>query len=237
MMLSDRTLALITAALLMLLLGWDLSGLDLPLAQLFGDSNGFAWRESWWLTKVLHEGARTVSWLLLLALLAGIWWPWGGLARLPRGRRVQLVAGALAAALLVSLLKGASATSCPWDLAEFGGPARHLTHWLGFLRSDGGPGHCFPAGHASSGFVFLAGYFAFRADAPVLARRWLIGAVVAGLLLGWAQQVRGAHFMSHTLWTGLLCWMVVWAVDGLWRRFGAHERGAVLQSVDIGDIA
>ncbi len=32
--------------------------------------------------------------------------------------------------------------------------------------------------------------------------------LLAGLLLGAAQQLRGAHFMSHTLWTGWICWSV-----------------------------
>ena len=41
------------------------------------------------------------------------------------------------------------------ELAEFGGVAQHVSHWsLGVL--DGGPGHCFPSGHASSAFAFFA---------------------------------------------------------------------------------
>ena len=44
--------------------------------------------------------------------------------------------------------------------------------------------------------------------------RGLLGAsLLAGFILGGAQQVRGAHFMSHTLWTGWLCWTVGWLCD------------------------
>jgi membrane-associated PAP2 superfamily phosphatase len=32
-------------------------------------------------------------------------------------------------------------------------------------------------------------------------------AVLVGLGLGWVQQMRGAHFMSHTLWSGWVCWV------------------------------
>jgi membrane-associated PAP2 superfamily phosphatase len=38
----------------------------------------------------------------------------------------------------------------------------------------------------------------------------LLIAVLAGLILGLSQQMRGAHFMSHTLWTAWLCWTVGW---------------------------
>jgi membrane-associated PAP2 superfamily phosphatase len=31
-----------------------------------------------------------------------------------------------------------------------------------------------------------------------------------GFILGISQQMRGAHFMSHTLWTAWLCWTVGW---------------------------
>ncbi len=196
-----------------LLLAWDASGLDLPLAALWGDAGGFAWREHWLLTTALHEGGRWLSWALAALLVLGIWRPVGALRRLTPARRLQLAAGTLASVLAVSMLKAASATSCPWDLQAFGGLARHVPHWAGFFGGDGGAGHCFPAGHASAGFAFIGGYFVFRHDAPDLARRWLAGAVLAGLVLGLAQQLRGAHFMSHTLWTGALCWLMAWAFE------------------------
>jgi len=52
--------------------------------------------------------------------------------------------------------------------------------------------------------------------APAVARRWLAAALAAGLVLGVAQQLRGAHFMSHTLWSAWLCWVVAWGIDAGW---------------------
>ena len=42
---------------------------------------------------------------------------------------------------------------------------------------------------------------------PLLARRlfWLGGS--AGMLMGLGQMVRGAHFLSHNLWSGWLVWL------------------------------
>jgi membrane-associated PAP2 superfamily phosphatase len=148
--------------------------------------------------------------MLLVAL--GVWWPIGLLRRIDLGERLQLAVSALVALSVVSSLKSLSATSCPWDLAEFGGVARYASHWaLGIV--DGGGGRCFPAGHASAGFAFLGGYFALRRRQPRAARLWLAASLAAGLVLGGAQQVRGAHFMSHTLWTGWLCWTTGWLCD------------------------
>jgi membrane-associated PAP2 superfamily phosphatase len=136
---------------------------------------------------------------------------------LDRASRVQLALTVLASVLAVSLLKQASHTSCPWDLQEFGGMAHYVSHWSWGVR-DGGPGGCFPAGHASTAFAYLGGYFVLRRVAPRIALAWLAAALVGGLLLGVTQQLRGAHYMSHTLWSGWVCWTVGLAIDTVIRR-------------------
>jgi membrane-associated PAP2 superfamily phosphatase len=138
--------------------------------------------------------------------------------RLDAARRLQLAITPMLAVLAVSALKAISATSCPWDLTVFGGVARLVSHWTAAGGGDGGPGHCFPAGHASAGFMFIGGYFVFASDAPRIARAWLLSALTAGFVLGGAQQLRGAHFMSHTLWTAWICACVAWAVEIVLRR-------------------
>jgi membrane-associated PAP2 superfamily phosphatase len=209
----DRT-ALATVLALALLLAWDAGGADLALARLVGDAQGFALRDDWLLSTVLHEGGRRAGWLLALALSLGVGWPAGPLRRLTTTERLRLAAGPLVAAAAVSFLKGLSPTSCPWDLREFGGLAQYLSHWQ--FSADGGGGHCFPAGHAAAGFSFFSGHFAFRERAPRVARAWLAGATLAGLVFGLGQQLRGAHFMSHTLWTAWLCWSANWLVHAGW---------------------
>ena len=51
-----RDIAVALAALL-LLLAWEASGADLPLTRLFGNADGFAWRNHWLLERVLHDVA------------------------------------------------------------------------------------------------------------------------------------------------------------------------------------
>jgi membrane-associated PAP2 superfamily phosphatase len=208
---SQRRLAVITLALMLILMAWDATDLDMRLAHWFGTAQGFPLTDNWLLEGVLHEGGRRLSWVVALALTLAVWWPFGSLRRLESRERGQLILGSLAAVLLVSLLKSVSPASCPWDLSAFGGVARHLSHWS--WTRDGGSGHCFPAGHASSGFAFIGGYFIWRRHSARVARNWLLLSLLAGFTLGFAQQARGAHFMSHTLWTGWLCWSVGLAID------------------------
>jgi membrane-associated PAP2 superfamily phosphatase len=204
-----RLPALISLAFLPLLVAWDFSGADMKIEAHWGGSAGFALRSNWWMEKILHEGARSIGWLFLLALVLSIWRPWGGLRTLATIDRVGVFGSVLCALLSVAIIKSFSQTSCPWDLQVFGGLAPYVSHW-DFWQRDGGGGHCFPAGHASTGFAFMAAYFGLKQNKAPAALAWLLGALLVGFVLGISQQMRGAHFMSHTLWTAWLCWTVGW---------------------------
>lgn len=193
---------------------WDLGALDLPMARWFGTSLGFPLRDHWLWATVMHEGARRLAWAMQLMLLMAVWWPFGVLRSLTRRQRAHMFAAAMLILVAVSILKNMNATSCPWDLAEFGGNAVYVSHWQWGLR-DGGVGRCFPAGHASAAFCFLPGYFWLREKTPRAARIWLTVTLLAGFTIGLAQQVRGAHYLSHTLWTGWICWVIAASSHGL----------------------
>lgn len=190
---------------LALLFAWEALGWDLALSQRFGSAAGFAWRHVWWSEQLLHNGGRLLSGLFLALL---VWDAWRPIVRGPsRRERVYWLGVSLAAMTLVPALKRLSQTSCPWDLAPFGGKVPYVPHWLlGVV--DGGAGHCFPSGHAVAAFAFVGLYFLWRPYRPRAARVFLVLLLALGAVFGLAQLVRGAHFASHTLWSAWLCWAV-----------------------------
>lgn len=194
---------LVTLVALGALLVWDASGLDLAAVRAYGNAGGFAWRDAWFTRTVLHDGGRWFAWGVLALLLADAARPL--LSGPPTRARWYWLAVTLACVLLVPAIKRASLSSCPWDLAEFGGIAAYVPHWH-WGASDGGPGHCFPSGHAVAAFGFFGVFFGWRASRPRLARAALAVVVLGGLVFGWAQLARGAHYPSHTLWSAWLCW-------------------------------
>ena len=214
----------ITGAALLAVVLWDAAGADLAVAQLAGGPTGFPWKDSLWAARA-HAWGRNASGVALAGLLLAVAFPFGPLRALGRGRRLQLFLVTAGAMLLVTALKHASATSCPWDLQAFGGAAHHVSHWR-WGQPDGGPGRCFPAGHASAAFAFVAGYFALRLPRPRAASAWLAAALLAGLAFGLVQQWRGAHFTSHTLWTAWLCWSFALACHSLQLSRQRHAAAA-----------
>ncbi len=204
-----------------LTLAWDAAGWDLAVVGLWADARGFPWRHHWGLERVLHDAARHLATGLYLALWGLVWRPLGPWRTLTRAQRLEVALGATWGLLAVNVLKRESLTSCPWDLQAFGGVARHVSHWRWGV-ADGGPGHCFPGGHASAALAGLALPLPWLASGEPAQRVWGRRALVAvlglGVVLGLTQTVRGAHYPSHTLWTAALCATLAVLNHRVWRR-------------------
>jgi membrane-associated PAP2 superfamily phosphatase len=207
---------------------------DVEFARwLFFNAGGSVWRgaDSWIANELLHTGGR---WLMRAIVAASVLvWAgtFAGIA--PHWRRA---AGffALSAVLTVGTagwLKTVTNVDCPWDLTSFGGQYPYVP-LLGDRPDELRYGRCFPAAHASSGYMLLALHFVFRERSRRLARAGLAAGVIAGVIFGLAQQSRGAHFLSHDLWSAMIAWLVpltvyVWMFqarlwDPRWPRAEAH---------------
>ncbi|MBD9368649.1 phosphatase PAP2 family protein [Xanthomonas sp. XNM01] len=181
--------------------------LDQWLADALFRLEGGHWmlRHAWITEQVLHRGGRllsTLAWLLVaLALLRT--WLHPVAAPLRRALACLLLAVALSSTT-IALLKHASGVHCPWDIARYGGA--YATARL--ADAAAAPGACFPAGHAGAGYAWVALYFAALLYRPHW-RWWGMGiGLIAGLAFGLAQQLRGAHFLSHDVWSLAICWLV-----------------------------
>lgn len=179
----------------------------------------WALRDSMLTSTVIHKLGRDASilaWLLVVVAAAIAWRK----PRLQAWRRplLCLALSILASTLLVSVLKHLTHMDCPWDLLAYGGQRPYI----GLLQARPADLHssgCFPAGHASAGYAWVALYFFFLSVRP--AWRWwgLAAGLGAGLLFGISQQLRGAHFLSHDLWTLMIAWLAAlmlyrWLVHG-----------------------
>jgi membrane-associated PAP2 superfamily phosphatase len=165
---------------------------------------------SWW----LHEGGRGA--VALIAGMAGAGWLLGvvsadsSIARW-RGALGWAAVSIALSALLIGGLKQITNVDCPADLIGFGGSRPYLGVFR--LRPPQMPhAVCFPGAHAGSGFSLFAFYFAFREHSRTLAR-WLFAlAVLAGTGFALIQEARGAHFLSHDVWSAYLAWVVALGV-------------------------
>lgn len=216
--LLQQALGLIGLAILLLLV-FENTPLDLRLSALAFDAGigHFPWQHQWFFNDLMHHGLKTISSVLAVPALALALLGWlRGIDWLPR-RNAQLAGlGMILIPLVTSGLKLVTNRHCPWDVVDFGGYAPYVSLFASTPESIV-RGACFPAGHASAGFVWIIWGLALRATKPVLANRMLIGALVIGTIMGLARLLQGAHFLSHVLWSAWLAWTLAIALAGALR--------------------
>lgn len=109
---------------------------------------------------------------------------------------------------LVGILKSVTDVPCPADLHEFGGvlPYVRLISRENDVPFAAKRQRCFPAGHASGGFALLGMVTLFRKRRGRVIMT--VGALAVGSLMGGYKMLIGDHFLSHTIITMLLAWLV-----------------------------
>lgn len=78
-------------------------------------------------------------------------------------------------------------------------------------------GRCFPAGHATVGFAFMALYYFFEKKSYRISG--LIFGVVLGGIAAFYQMLRGQHFLSHSLFSLVASFWLIMVINFLVRRF------------------
>jgi len=189
--------------------------IDQWVSNLFFDPvlGRFPLRDDWFLEKVMHIGVKNavvgVGLLVLAAWIASF-----RLKRLAKWRPLLqfLFVAMVLSSSAVSLIKSASGKHCPYDLEQYGGTVP-LVGLLEGLPQGVKPGKCWPGGHASAGFCLLAFYFAaLKVGRRGMAASLLAGSLLLGFVLGMGRVAQGAHFVSHNLWSALICWLVILAL-------------------------
>lgn len=193
---------------------------DLRLSDPFYDSLTGVWsyKRSWWANDLIHTGGKYLVLLIGAAsLLVYVGSHLGGASRRWRRTALYLCLCIALSTGLVALGKQLSNRHCPWDYDRYGGDVPYGGLFAEPPTTQCKPGRCFPAGHAAGGYALVGLYFVARRRARALAG--LGAGVWLGTLFGFGQVARGAHFVSHNLWTAAICWAVslglyVWLFRG-----------------------
>jgi len=187
----------------------------------------WALQNAWLTAHVIHQAgkwASSAAALVAILLCVHAWrseraaaWRWPLL---------YLVVAVALGTGAVSLLKSWTNMDCPWDLSRYGGTRAFIG--LFASRPPGMPrGVCFPGGHSSAGFAWISLYFVALMMRPAWRWRGLALGLVVGGVFGFSQQLRGAHFLSHDLWTLATCWAVSLGLYLPVERLRRRERSTV----------
>jgi len=186
------------------------SGLDMAIARALYDpaSAQFPLRHAAWLEWIGHRLLVALPVAMALAALAGALASYRYPAWRPaRGALWAVVLTCLAGQAIVMQLKHHTTMPRPYNLEVFGGDTPWPAHWWTLARAAAG--NALPSAHAGAGYALLALYFAGRALGGGRWRWWgLAAGIAAGLACSLVRILQGAHFLSQTLWSAAVMWLV-----------------------------
>lgn len=170
--------------------------------------------------------------LALVRLLAPARWAWirrgwGGASRADVGVLVLTLA---TTPVLIGWGKAVTNVFCPSEIRRYGGDVTYVKVFSSYPPGDRPvrAGRGFPAGHASGGFALLALAGLARTRRGQLAGM-AVGLVLGGTMGGY-QMMKGAHYLSHTVVTALVAWLVFIAWRLVFRRRDRDDGSALAAS-------
>lgn len=227
----DRLLGVSLLVLLIVFALFECTSIDLQVQDRLYDFTTHAWRVDAhaavprWL---FYTGPKVLLIAFAVVLALGTFGPSRWRARVsPSLRRRDLgvvLMTLVSGPLLISALKASTDVYGPAQIRRYGGNAPYVRVLEKQPENDrpARPGKSFPAGHASGGFALLS----LAGLSRELRWRWAGAAtgLLAGVAMGGYQMLKGAHYLSHTVITALVCWILFL----VWRRIlnaGESNRG------------
>lgn len=208
-LLAGVGIGLFGLAMVILLVG-QYTDADLMLADLYYDPlhKTFPWKDSWFGRDFMHGHVKNaITWtgfLLIGTVIVDLLVPIRRFSPLLRLQLRFMTLAAILEPMLVRSFKEESNLHCPVAIDLYGGN-HPLLRLLDPPPAGWSAGHCFPAGHASAGMWLAALAVLWLPSRPRKAAAVFAGGIGIGLFMGWVQQMRGQHFLSHTLATAWLC--------------------------------
>ncbi|WP_295798810.1 phosphatase PAP2 family protein [uncultured Microbulbifer sp.] len=206
-----RQFAIAVACLLLAVVLFDFTSIDLWVQQKLYRPDVGQWildKQDPTLRMLFYDGPKSLLTLLAkVVLLVLIVFRRNELLGKYRSGLLIVLVSTLVTVALVGVLKSLTNVPCPKDLSLFGADHPYVTFLHRLPLVDTLPRvRCFPAGHASGGFALLSLFFLFRRR----RNQWIGFAV--GMTLGWIlgiyKMLIGDHFLSHTVVTMCLGWLV-----------------------------
>lgn len=192
---------------------FELTGIDIKLQDYFYCRDSGRWavdKNDQILRLAFYTGPKAV--IILFGILCFAGWILSYKAERFAGYRrfCMLMSLSLAIApLTISSIKNVSNVYTPSQIQRYGGSKPYVkvfeSYPKDFKQESRGKG--WPAGHASGGFALMMLYHAF------VQKKLKFSGLLAGLAVGWImglyQMLKGAHYLSHTVVTMFLAWILI----------------------------
>lgn len=126
-----------------------------------------------------------------------------------------VILSAILVPIAVGAIKKYTNMPCPKSEIKYGGLYPKTKVWEHYKKEDNikGTNKCWPAGHASGGFALFSLFFLFKTRKNKTIA--IVSALSVGWIMGMYKMLIGDHFLSHTIITMILAWLIVLVIRSL----------------------
>lgn len=186
------------------------SALDERIVEPFYNAQTQKWpfKKRFWAKKIMHDVAQdiVVAFYVILFLI----FLFSLRKSSPKNLKINLgfvLISSITSVTIIASIKGFTHLYSPYHLSMFGGDMPHI------LLFDAVPpnsriGKAFPGAHSGTAFSLLSIYFLCKELNSKYTYHVLIFVILLGATFSFVQQIRGAHFFSHGLFSFAICWIV-----------------------------
>lgn len=219
----NQQITLTLLSLIVLIIFFEVSNIDIIVQDIFFDDLTKSWildRELAAYKFIFYDGIKKL--LITFAiffLIAIVFFRTNVIVKAYCKGIIIVILSAIFVPLIIGGIKKYSNMPCPKNTINYGGVYPHIKLFESYPKSFNQTNSikCFPAGHASGGFALFSLIFLFKTR----RNRWLAfqGTLVIGWSMGLYKMLIGDHFLSHTVVTMLLAWLIVLIINTLIKKF------------------
>ncbi len=189
---------------------FEITDWDIILSNQFFDVEKQSWiyKDTFWARDILHTAGRYL--IAVIGIGSFTFWIASFQVDFLRAEKSIFLYIALTIGIstgLVGILKILTHHHCPYEFDLFGGPVPYVKLFdleLAIPKA----GRCFPSAHASAGFSLFGFYFVMYKRNPRQRGLVFFVVMIVGTMFSLSQIARGAHFVSHNIWSAAICWFV-----------------------------
>ena len=213
MLKNNKQIAITILLLVFVIVFFQLTDSDIYIQSFFYDFESKTWlidKNEPILKFFLYDGLKNLLLLFgLLILLSLIFLRKKSLVQEYKKGLIIVLLSAIFVPFMIGSLKAISNTPCPCNIVYFNGTYPDIkvfdSYPKDFIQTS--KAKCWPAGHASGGFALMALFFLFKN--PINQKLALGAALIVGWSMGTYKMLLGDHFLSHTIITMLMAWLII----------------------------
>jgi len=218
----NRQIVLTSLLLIFTVIFFGMTKIDIMVQNIFFDNSNQTWildRNLQPYKFIFYDGIKKLLIFVALSfLMTLIFLRKNSIIKNYKKGLLLVVLSAICIPLTIGALKKVTNMPCPKNEIHYGGIYPSSKVWEHYPKEFKQPSSikCFPAGHASGGFALLSLFFLFkRRRNKILA---LIGALTIGWSMGLYKMFIGDHFLSHTLLTMIIAWLIILIIQKILNR-------------------